>query len=160
VKFAHRLVFAAQLAALCTAARAEPPDLEALECTVAQQELGATLRLQVRFENHGASPLELPPGPHLIFYVDPAATQRLDLAARMDRIRRSPIVIPPGGSAVELFAVGKAPVASLQCGGARPVAAAMYFYRFSQQPQFRCRLRNFDVQAASGTPACAPAASP
>ncbi len=160
MKFAHSLVvFAAQLATFSTAAHAEPPDLDTLACTVAQQEQGGTIRLQVRFENRGASPLELPNGPHLIFYVDPAATQRLDLAARMDRIRRSPIVVPPGGSALELFAIGRAPVASLGCSGARPVAAAMYFYRFSQQPQYRCLLRDFDVQAAIGTSACPPAAA-
>lgn len=161
MKFTDRLVpLAMALATVSTAASAEPPVLEVLACTVGRMEVGDTIRLRVRFENHGDTPLELPPGPHLIFYIDAAATQRLDLVARMDRIQRAPIVVPSAGSTEELFAMSKAPIASLGCAGAKPAAAAMYFYKFSQQPQFRCVLHNFDFQSAAGSPACPPVDAP
>lgn len=151
------LVIATGLAAASPGASAEPPDLKALACTVAQQDAGDTIRMRVRFDNQGATPLELPPGPHLVFYADAAATDRFDLAARMDRIQKTPIVIPPEGSTEALFAVSKATVASLGCTGAQPAVAAMYFYKFSQRPQFRCVLRQFDVHAATGSGPCPPA---
>ena len=151
------LVLAAALATVSPAATAEPPELTALGCTVVQQEVGDTLRMRIRFDNPSATPLELPPGPHLVFYVDAAATERFDLAARMDRIQKTPIVVPPEGSTEALFAVSTATLASLGCTGARPAVAAMYFYRFSQRPQFRCLLRQFDVQAATGSGPCPPA---
>jgi len=155
MKFSHNpLGLALCLVALSTTTRAEPPDLPALACTVARQEVSGAVRVHVRFENHGAVPLELPPGPHLILYVDPAATQRFDLAARMDRIQRAPVVVPPGASTEELYVVGEAMITSLGCSGAKPAAAAMYFYRFSQQPQFRCLLSHFDFQAASSKLGC------
>jgi hypothetical protein len=155
MKFSHNLVgLAVCLAAVSTTTRAEPPDLHALVCTVARQEVSGAVRVHVRFENHGAVPLELPPGPHLILYVDSSATERFDLAARMDRIQRAPIVVPPGASTEELFAVGEAMIKSLGCSGAKPAAAAMYFYKFSQQPQSRCLLRNFDFQAAFSKLSC------
>lgn len=131
------------------AAQAEPPDLPALSCSVTEQTFNGSLRLRVRFENQGPSAIELPPGPQLIVYADAAATQRLDDAARMDRVQRTPILVPAGGQAEGLFAVSAEGASALLCGNVAPAAATMYFYRFSQRPQFRCMLRGFDLRAAS-----------
>ena len=133
-------------------ARAEPPGLQDLTCVVVQQEGGGGIRLRVRFENNGETPIELPPGPHLIPYADSAATERMDLAGRMDRIQRTPIVVPPGGSTEELFAIEESFISSLRCGDAKPAATAMYFYKFSQRPQFRCLLRGFEAPSKVSCP--------
>lgn len=149
----HHTIRSAGLLALLAAApalaRAEPPELQALSCTVTEQAVSGTLRLRVRFENQGPDPVELPPGPQLILYADAAATDRLDAAARMDRVQRTPILVPAGGQAEGLFGVIAANAGALLCGKTAPAAAAMYFYRFSQRPQFRCILRGFDFQGAS-----------
>ncbi len=141
--------FLALLAVAPALARAEPPELQALSCTVTEQAVSGTLRLRVRFENQGPGPIELPPGPQLILYADAAATDRLDAASRMDRVQRTPILVPAGGGADGLFAISAANASALLCGKTAPAAAAMYFYRFSQRPQFRCILRGFDLQRAS-----------
>jgi hypothetical protein len=73
----------------------------------------------------------------------------------MDRVQRTPILVPAGGQAEGLFAVTAESASAVLCGSAAPAAATMYFYRFSQRPQFRCMLRGFDLQAAS-CPAPAP----
>jgi hypothetical protein len=138
----------ALLAVAATVVQAEPPELQALSCTVTEQAVSGTLRLRVRFENQGATPVELPPGPQLILYADAAATDRLDAAARMDRVLRTPILVPASGQAEGLFAISAASASALLCGKATPAAAAMYFYRFSQRPQFRCILRGFELHAA------------
>ena len=155
MKSAHNLVgLVACIATAATATSAEPPSAPALTCTVTQQEVSGAVHLRVRFENSSGVSIDLPPGPHLILYSDSEATKRFDVAARMDRIQRTPILVPPGASTEALYVVGEAMIASLGCSGARPGAAAMYFYRSSQQPQFRCLLRNFDFQAASSKFAC------
>lgn len=149
------------LAAALAPARAEPPDLPSLSCTVVLQEVSAAMRLQVRFENAASIPLELPPGPQLVLYSDSAATERLDAAARMDRVQRTPILVPPQGQAEVLFAIAPSELGQLQCAQAKPAVAAMYFYRFSQRPQSRCILQGFDLQAIAcpSPPAPAPASS-
>lgn len=147
----HRFRFASLLALLAVAppvVQAEPPEIQALSCTVTEQAVSGALRLRVRFENQGPGPIELPPGPQLILYADAAATDRLDGAARMDRVQRTPILVPANGQAEGLFAIGAANASALLCGKTAPAAAAMYFYRFSQRPQFRCLLRGFDLQSA------------
>ena len=146
----------ALLAVAPTVVQAEPPELEAISCTVTEQAVSGTLRLRVRFENQGPSPVELPPGPQLILYADAAATDRLDAAARMDRVQRTPILVPATGQAEGLFAISAANASTLLCGKTAPAAAAMYFYRFSQRPQFRCILRGFDLRAGP----CPAAAEP
>lgn len=160
----HHTVRSASLLALLAAAsalaRAEPLELQALSCTVTEQEISGALRLRVRFDNDGPSPIELPPGPQLILYADAAATDRLDGAARMDRVQRTPILVPANGQAEGLFAISAANAGAFLCGRTAPAAAAMYFYRFSQRPQFRCILRGFDLQAAPCAAAERPAANP
>ena len=150
----------ALLAAASALARAEPPELQALSCAVTEQELSGALRLRVRFDNQGPSPIELPAGPQLILYADAAATDRLDGAARMDRVQRTPILVPANGQSEGLFAIGAANASELLCGKTAPAAAAMYFYRFSQRPQFRCILRGIDLQAAPCAAAERPAGNP
>ncbi len=146
---ARAISLLALFAVTSSVVKAEPPDHQALSCTVSEQGVSGAMRLQVRFENQGSTPVELPPGPQLILYADSSATERLDAAARMERVQRTPILVPSSGKADGLFAVSAANVGALLCGGATPAAAAMYFYRFSQRPQFRCILRGFDLQAVS-----------
>ena len=148
------VVVTASLAAVSMAARAGPPELNGLLCTVARQDVGDAMRLWVRFENQSTTQLELPPGPHLIFYADSAAVERFDLVARMERIQRTPVIVPPAGSTEALYVVGSAAIASFACSSTKPAAAAMYFYKFSQQPQFRCLLRSFDLQSVLGSVPC------
>lgn len=159
----HHTIRSASLLALLAAAtalaQAEPPELQALSCAVMEQAARGALRLRVRFENRGPSPIELPPGPQLIVYADSSATDRLDGAARMDRVQSTPILVPANGQAEGLFAISAANASALLCGKTAPAAAAMYFYRFSQRPQFRCILRGFDLQAAVCTAPEAPPAN-
>lgn len=160
----HPRVRSARLLALLAwvpaAAQAEPPDLPALTCSVTEQTFNGTLRLRVRFENQGPSAIELPPGPQLIVYADAAATQRLDDAARMDRVQRTPILVPAAGQSEGLYAITAQSASAVLCGNTAPTAATMYFYRFSQRPQFRCMLRGFDLQAASCPASAAPRGKP
>jgi hypothetical protein len=139
----------AWIAAAPALAQAEPPEIQALSCAVMEQEASGALRLRVRFDNQGPDPIELPPGPQLILYADAAATDRFDAAARMDRVQRTPILVPANGQTEGLFAISAANTSALLCGKTTPAAAAMYFYRFSQRPQFRCILRGFELQTAS-----------
>jgi hypothetical protein len=142
-------------ASMATAAAAEPPSWPGLTCTVVGQSVAGTVRLQVRFDNQGPAAVELPPLPHLVLYADRGATEALDTTARLDRVQRTPLTVPAGGSRTELLAVDPALAETLRCRAPRPAAAALYFYRFSQRPQSRCLLEGYDAAALASTdPPC------
>jgi hypothetical protein len=128
-----------------TVEAAEPPELPSLSCTVVSQAYSMSLRLQVRFENQGTTAVELPPGPYLVMYADSAATDPLEVTARLDRVQRTPVVVLPGTSRVELFSVGSEFVSAHACEQTQPRAAGIYFYRFNRRPQSRCLLGQFDA---------------
>jgi hypothetical protein len=141
---ATHAIVAAVTALPCKAG--EPPDLPSLSCTVVSQDYGTSLRLQIRFENQSSAAIELPPGPYLVLYGDREATDALPESAALARVQRTPLVVQPGASRVELFSVGSPFVAAHACEQTRPLAAGIYFYRFSQRPQFRCLLGQFNAE--------------
>lgn len=149
----RRLLIAAAIALPCAAA-AEPPDWPGLRCSVVGQSFSSTLRLQVRFDNRGPAAVELPPGPHLVHYADPGASDALETTARLDRVQRTAMVVPAGGSREELFAVDAAHTESMRCPVRAPAATGLYFYRFSPRPQSRCLLEGFDAAAWTATAPC------
>lgn len=143
------------LAACAMPARAaEPPDWPGLACRVVAQSAATALRLQVRFDNGGPAPIELPPGPHLVLYADPAADDALETTARLDRVQRTPIVVPAAGSRSEVFVLDAAVAERLRCPPRVPAAAAIYFYRFSPRPQSRCRLEGYDAAGWAASSPC------
>jgi len=152
--FRHLVSIVALVLTGATVQAAEPPHLPSLSCTVVSQEYGTSLRLQVRFENQGSAAVELPPGPYLVMYGDQAATDPLEVTARLDRVQRAPLVVQPGASRVELFLVGSEFVAAHACEQTKPLAAGIYFYRFNRRPQSRCLLGRFDAESAFAKSNC------
>lgn len=151
------------LAAVAAAASAgalsvEPPDWPQLSCSVVRQQGAQALRLQLRFENTGSAPVELPAGPHLVLYADQRLTESLDPTARLDRVTRTAVTVPAGGAREELFIVAEPARRRLACTGPAPAGAALYFYRFSPVPQQRCRLSGLDLANLAAAQDCAPAA--
>lgn len=138
--FLAALALAAALAA-SAAASAEPPEREGLACTVTRQSLAEGLRLEIVFANRTAEPVSLPAGPHLVLYRDAAATDAMEVTARIDRLQRTPLVVPAQGSAAGLFGADARQTDELLCNGSTPAAAGLYFYQFSRRPSFRCLLR-------------------
>jgi hypothetical protein len=151
---AAALALGACLAAIGTSAHAEPADLPALTCTAVRHEIDGGMRLQIRFDNLGPAAIELPPGPHLVLYADPAATDALVSIARMDRVQRTAITVAPQASRTELFALSATATEALRCQAGKPAAAAVYFYRFTQRPQSRCLLRGLDLDALRAAAPC------
>lgn len=142
-------------ASLSTPVAAEPPSWPGLACTVVEQSVAGTVRLQIRFDNQGPAAVELPPLPHLVLYADRGATEALATTARLDRVQRTPLTVPAGGSRMELLAVDPALAETMRCRATPPAAAALYFYRFSQRPQSRCLLDGFDAATlATADPPC------
>lgn len=142
--FAALLLLAgAMLASVAWAA--EPPDREGLTCTVARQTFAEGLRLEVTFANQTGEPMALPPGPHLVLYRDAAATDAMEVTARVDRIQRTPLPVPAQGHATGLFGMTPRQTEDLLCNGGKPAAAALYFYEFSRRPTFRCLLREYPL---------------
>lgn len=150
------LTLAAALAA-SAAIGAEPPEREGLACTVAKQSLAEGLRLEVVFANRTAEPVSLPPGPHLVLYRDAAALDPMEITARIDRLQRTPLVVPAQGSAVGLFGADARQTEELLCNGSKPAAAGLYFYQFSRLPTFRCLLRDAPLAALPMKADCATA---
>lgn len=128
-----------------TAYAAEPPDREGLTCTVARQSLADGLRLEITFANQTGEPISLPPGPHLVLYRDAAATDAMETTARVDRIQRTPLTVPPQGSATGLYGTTARQTEELLCNGGTPAAAGLYFYQYTRRPVFRCLLREYPL---------------
>lgn len=146
-----------------TAEAAEPPEREGLGCTLTRQTLDGTLRLEIRFANTqaaGSAPLTLPGAVHLVLYRDAAATDAMEATARLDRLQRTALVVPPQASATSLFVADERQAEALLCNGARPAAAGLYFYEFSRRPTFRCLLAGEALAALPMKTACPPAVDP
>jgi hypothetical protein len=142
------------------AGSAEPPDREGLTCTVAKQSLADGLRLEITFTNQSGEPIVLPAGPHLVLYRDTAATEALEVTARIDRLQRTPLTVPAQGRTAGLFGATPQQSRELLCHAGRPVAAAaagLYFYPFSRRPAFRCLLREASLPMQAD---CAAGAAP
>lgn len=153
---AARLGLAVATLALCPlAALAEAPVLPDLTCTAEQPALAdGALRVRVRFDNRGSEAMSLPPGPYLVFYNDAEADDAMVNTARLDRVQRTAIAVPPGGQAEALYAVSPTMVGVLACNGRQPAAVAIAFYRFTQRPVFRCLLRAFPADLVPMRPDC------
>ena len=135
------LTLAAALVA-SPAAAAEPPEREGLVCTVARQSLAEGVRLEIVFANRTGEPISLPPGPHLVLYRDATATDAMEVTVRIDRLQRTPLVVPAQGSVSGLYGADARQTEELLCNGGKPAAAGLYFYQFSRRPSFRCLLRD------------------
>jgi hypothetical protein len=138
------LALAGMLAARAAWA-AEPPDREGLTCTVAALALAEGLRLEITFANQTATPMALPPGPHLVLYRDAAATEAMEVTARIDRVQRTPLPVPAQGRVSGLFGMTREQTDALLCNAGQPAAAGLYFYQFSRRPVFRCLLREYPL---------------
>ncbi len=133
----------------------EPPIHEALTCTVVSQEVDGAMRLQMRFDNPAATAIELPAGPFLVFYEDSQAMESMQGTAKLERMQRNAIHVDARSSRQEMFVVDAKAREALECNGAKPQAAALYFYKFSQRPQFRCILRDYKLDALAVKSGCA-----
>ena len=125
----------------------EPPIQDSLTCTVVSQAVDDSMRLQIRFDNQAATAIELPPGPYLVFYEDPQGEDSMQGMAMLERMQRGAVHIDPSTSRLEMFAVAARSTEALECNGKKPAAAALYFYKFSQRPQYRCILRDYKLDA-------------
>jgi hypothetical protein len=138
---------AALLSAVAVAA--EPPVLEGLTCTVISQGVMDGMRLEISFSNETGTEVALAPGPHLVFYRDPEADDAMGTTARVDRIQRTPLVVPAASRRVAFYGMDAGLTEAMRCNGRKPAAAALFFYQHNQRPQFRCMLRQFDVNLLS-----------
>lgn len=158
--FAGGLVGIALALPAAAPARADEPPLRAgLDCRLAKHELSGPLRLEVVFGNATGTPITLPPVVHLVLYPDAAATEAMDATARLDRLQRTPLVVPAEGRTTSLFVADEARTEALLCNGTRPAAAALHFYEFSRRPTFRCLLQGGTLAALPMKSACPPAAA-
>ena len=137
-------------------AAAEPPDKPELVCTVSSQRAGDGMSLEVRFANETEADLSLGPGPHLVWYRDAAMQEPMDHTARANRLQNAPLVVPPKSTRVALYAIESRAMDEMRCNPAPPAGAALYFYQFSQRPQFRCVLQGYDLQAQTSRSGCRP----
>jgi hypothetical protein len=138
-----------------TAAHAqEPPQPEGLECRVRSLETTDGLRLAVAFSNAAGSAIELPPAPHLVLYRDAAATDPMEHTLRVDRVQQTPLVVPAGGEKTALLGAATPGGDALRCNPHPAAAAALYFYRFSRRPTFRCVLRDYPAGQPAIDAAC------
>jgi hypothetical protein len=135
----------------------EPPEREGLSCRLAKLGAPGPLRLEVEFANRAGAPATLPPVVHLVLYRDDAAAEALDATARLQRLQRTPLVVPAEGTATTLFVADERETEALLCNGTRPAAAALHFYEFSRRPTFRCLLRGEALAALPMKAACASA---
>jgi hypothetical protein len=154
VKVPLGLVLATALHPL--AATAEPPDKAGLVCAVSSQRAGDGMTLEVRFTNETESELSLGPGPHLVWYRDATMQEPMDHTARANRLQNAPLVVPPRSARVALYAIEGKAMEAMRCNPAKPAGAALYFYQFSQRPQFRCVLQGYDLQAHTLKSGCVP----
>jgi hypothetical protein len=136
-----RAILAGATLLAAAAVAAEPPEREGLSCTLVKPTFADGLRLELAFANQTAAPIALPPGAHLVFYRDAAATEAMEATARADRIQRTPLSVPAHGRAADLFAISAAHTNELLCNPGPPAALGLYFYEFSRRPTFRCLLR-------------------
>ncbi|MBL8348120.1 MAG: hypothetical protein JNN03_21985 [Rubrivivax sp.] len=138
----------------------EPPDRDGLTCTVTKQALADGLRLEVTFANQTSEPIALPPGPHLVLYRDAAATEPMEVTARIDRLQRTPLPVPAQGRVTGLYGMTPQHTEELMCNVGKPAAAGLYFYQFSRRPTFRCLLREVALANLPMKPDCAAGAAP
>ena len=137
----------------------EPPEKDGLSCTATNLTAAGSLRLEVTFANTSAAPMTLPAAVHLALYRDAAATDGFEDTARVDRLQRTPLVVPATGRASALFIADAAQAEALLCSVARPAAAALTFYEFSRRPTFRCVLKGEALAAWPKKPPCAASAA-
>ncbi|MBK9132959.1 MAG: hypothetical protein IPM15_00990 [Betaproteobacteria bacterium] len=155
----RRAAFAAALVLTATPSAAEPPERPGLTCQAVQLSAPGTLRLELAFSNTTAEPISLPPGAHLVLYRDAAGEDAMPATARVDRLQRTALVVPPNGTTTGLFIAGERTTAELLCNAGRPAVAGLYFYEFSPRPAFRCLLRGEAAEALPMGRGCARAAS-
>lgn len=141
------------------AVASEPPEKEGFICTATNLTTAGSLRLEVTFANTSAAPVTLPAAAHLALYRDTAATDVFEDTARVDRLQRTPLVVPTNGRTSALFIADATQAGALLCSGARPAAAALYFYEFSRRPTFRCVLKGEALAAWPKKPPCAASAA-
>lgn len=115
---------------------------------------GASLQLWLSFENHGETPIQLPPGPHLVYYDDAQASEAMLITARLERLPNTPINVPAHGQVQALLALSGPRLAEFRCNGRLPSAAGLNFYHFSQWPQRRCLLTGYALDALPMDPDC------
>lgn len=132
----------------------EPPQPDGLACRVLSLDLSDGLRLAVAISNATSAEISLPPAPHLVLYRDAAAIDPMEFTARVDRVQRTPLVVPGGSEKTALLGADAQRSGELRCNPQPAAAAALYYYQFSRRPVFRCVLRDYPAGQPAVNPGC------
>lgn len=142
------------LLASLQALAAVPPDLPGFTCTVASVSVDDGLRLELTLRNESAGEISLTPGPHLVLFRDPSASNAMGITVRVDRVQNVPLVVPAQSSRTVLYSVASGLTEELRCNGVQPAAAGLYFYQYNHRPQFKCLLQGFRPEVLTMNPTC------